>query len=147
MWQRVTKHEAADAVSPAPATSQGPTDASMSRRPFGRTLAGRSLKAVGWCVLAFGACVVVSLVAAAALHNAQQIRDVLLGVLHVTRFFPLLYLGLTAGLWWHWDGAVDWAIRRGYVPMTARELLQSRRNRCSLGLGLLALLMACASFR
>ena len=137
-----------DRVEPtAPTAAPGPGRDPKPPRGLGRRLAGRAFKALCLTAVAFGVCVILALIAAATLHNAQRVRESLLAVLHVTHYAPLVYVGLFAMLWWRWDAAVDWVIRRGYMPDSARELLRSRRDRWVIWLCILALLMAWFSMR
>lgn len=137
----------ASTPAPNPNAGSGPGHDRGARRSLARRLAGSTIKALGFSVAAIGLCVLLALIAAATLHNAQRVREVLLAILHVTRYAPLVYLGLIALLWWRWDRAVDWVIRRGYVPASARELLRSRRDRWVIWLCALALLMAWLGMR
>ena len=42
---------------------------------------------------------------------------------------------LVAGLWWHWDGRIDWLARRGRIgPNGARALRQARHRLCTAAL-------------
>ena len=136
-----------DGIGDSRPTSPAPGAERKARRGLARRLAVGTAKALGVSVLAIAVCVTLALIASATLHNADRVRAALLAILHVTRYAPAVYVGLFAVLWWRWNAVVEWVIRRGYMPSSARELLRARRDRWVTCLCVLALVMAWVGMR